>query len=111
MNIPPPVRLPERLRTAITRMPAATTMPATSDRVLKRPLPKMSGTKPEAISWKLAGKGPTDWPASSQSVSPLKTSMPASVTMKDGILKKATQKPWAMPISAPTARQISPART
>ena len=33
------------------------------------------------------GNGPTDWPASSQSVSPLKTSMPARVTMKAGIFQ------------------------
>jgi hypothetical protein len=47
--------------------------------------------KPELSRWKTVGKGPTDMPPRRASVRPLKTSMPASVTIKDGTLKKATQ--------------------
>ena len=36
-------------------------------------------------AWKLLGKGPTDCPASSHRLSPRKTSIPANVTMKDGM--------------------------
>ena len=43
--------------------------------------------KPDDSFWKVAGNGPTDWPCSSASARPLKTSMPASVTMKEGIPK------------------------
>ena len=43
--------------------------------------------KPEDNFWKVGGNGPTDWPARIASASPLNTSMPASVTIKDGILK------------------------
>ena len=46
-----------------------------------------SGMKPERQLLESSGNGPTDWPCSIASVSPLNTSMPASVTMKDGILK------------------------
>ncbi len=37
-------------------------------------------------SWNSFGNGPTDAPPSTVSARPLKISMPASVTMKDGIL-------------------------
>ena len=70
---------------SVTTMSTATATPATSEKKLSASPLKMSGTKPEAMSWKVGGKGPTDWPASSHSVSPLKTSIPASVTMKDGM--------------------------
>ncbi len=53
--------------------------------------PKMSGMKPELSFWNSGGNGPTDWPASRARLRPLKTSMPARVTMNDGILKNATQ--------------------
>ena len=43
--------------------------------------------KPEESFWKVGENGPTDWPCNTASASPLNTSMPASVTMKDGILK------------------------
>ena len=39
------------------------------------------------VTWKVGENGPTDWPCSTASAKPLNTSMPASVTMKDGILK------------------------
>ena len=48
---------------------------------------KKSGTKPVERSWKDCGNGPTDWPSSSQSEAPRKTSMPASVTMNEGMLQ------------------------
>ena len=47
--------------------------------------PTKSGMKPAPMAITSGGSGPTDWPCSSQSVSPRKTSIPASVTMKEGI--------------------------
>ena len=41
--------------------------------------------KPEDMAWKSFGKGPMFCPPSSQSVAPRKTSIPASVTMKEGM--------------------------
>ena len=46
-----------------------------------------SGMKPALSIWNSVGNGPTDMPPSSHSASPLNTSMPASVTMKDGIFR------------------------
>ena len=43
--------------------------------------------KPVESCWKLCGNGPTDCPAKSHSDRPRKTSIPASVTMKDGIFQ------------------------
>ncbi|MNT54534.1 hypothetical protein D3C72_1917030 [compost metagenome] len=48
--------------------------------------PMISGIKPADSSWNSAGNGPTDLPARMASDRPLKISMPASVTMKLGIL-------------------------
>ncbi len=49
--------------------------------------PAKFGMKPLASSWKMSGNGPTEAPLSTASVRPRNTSMPASVTMKLGILK------------------------
>ena len=53
----------------------------------KPPASDRSGRKPEDSRWNDTGNGPTDWPLSTASISPRNTSIPASVTMKDGILK------------------------
>ena len=47
--------------------------------------PMKSGMKPADKSWNSAGNGPTERPPSKARQRPLNTSMPASVTMKDGI--------------------------
>ena len=49
--------------------------------------PAMFGTKPFASNWNTLGKGPTEAPSSTASVSPRNTSMPARVTIKDGMRK------------------------
>ena len=53
--------------------------------MLKPSVPKKSGTKPEDSAWNDFGNGPTDWPCSMASDRPRNTSIPASVTMNDGI--------------------------
>ena len=50
-----------------------------------------SGIKPDRQRWNGAGNGPTDWPCRRASARPLNTSMPARVTMKQGIFQKATK--------------------
>ena len=49
--------------------------------------PKKSGMKPELSSWNSVGKRPDRLAVQQRQRRPLKTSMPASVTMKAGILK------------------------
>ena len=44
-----------------------------------------SGIKPALIDWKPLAKGPTNWPNNRFPVRPRKISMPARVTMKEGI--------------------------
>jgi hypothetical protein len=67
--------------------------------------------KPELSNWKASGKGPTDWPSSRASARPLNTSMPASVTMKEGMREKATNQPCAAPIRPPHSRHTMEAGT
>ncbi|MNM38036.1 hypothetical protein D3C81_487830 [compost metagenome] len=80
-----------RLRSEVTSSAPAAITPSSSEKPRRFSPPNGSGKKPELSIWKPSGKGPTDWPASSARVRPLNTSMPARVTMKDGILKKATK--------------------
>ena len=78
---------PARSRSFIANRAMATTAPMASE-LMRSVWPlKKSGMKPELSSWKSSGNGPTDCPCSSASARPLKTSMPASVTMNDGIFR------------------------
>ena len=71
-----------RSRQPIATIAAATSPPSSSEVVRSSPW-----MKPELSIWNSPGNGPTDWPCSSASARPLKTSMPASVTMNDGMRK------------------------
>ena len=53
---------------------------------LRNPKSLKSGMKPALIDWNPLANGPTNWPCSMFPVSPRNINMPASVTMKAGIL-------------------------
>ncbi|MNG31981.1 hypothetical protein D3C76_993140 [compost metagenome] len=64
----------------------------TSKEVMRRcSLAKMSGIKPELIAEKAGGNGPIDCPWEIAMVAPRKISIPARVTMNDGMPHTATQ--------------------
>ena len=76
----------ERPRTSVISIARASRRPTASD-VIRKPSPANgSGMKPVLSSWNSSGNGPTDEPRKTASASPLKTSMPARVTINDGIL-------------------------
>ena len=104
------VRFARSRRFTKTSVAAAAT-PISNDVVRSDSPPSTSGMKPELSSWNVSGNGPTDWPCSSARLRPLKTSMPASVTMNDGMRKNATNQPCAAPIAAPASRQATVAGT
>ena len=55
--------------------------------MLGLPVPRRSGMNPDAIAWKSLGNGPIDCPFRTHSVRPRNTSIPASVTMNEGIFQ------------------------
>ncbi|MGX1501912.1 UNVERIFIED_CONTAM: hypothetical protein RKD43_000537 [Streptomyces graminofaciens] len=64
-----------------------------------------------AIFWKPSGNGPRERLPRRIWVPPRNSSMPASVTMNDGMPTYAIQKPCHAPASAPIARERTSAST
>ena len=74
-----------RPRTPAQTMAAAARPTRTSAVKLGLSGPNRSGMKPVDSDWKDRSNGPMFWPPSSHKVRPRNTSIPASVTMKDGM--------------------------
>lgn len=70
----------------------------------------ISGMKPVLSFSKPSGNGDRDWPSSRIWVPPRKASIPARVTMKDGMPMYAIQNPCQAPATAPSSRQRTTAR-
>ena len=75
-----------RPRTLPNSMITASAKPSTSDVTRSVSPCKGSGMKPVLNNWKAAGNGPTEEPCNTANAKPLKTNIPANVTMNDGIL-------------------------
>ncbi len=86
-------RIHRRVLVTISKMAPTTPISIDSQKncgsprgALRSPKSLKSGMKPALIDWNPFANGPTNWPCSMFPVSPRKISMPASVTMNDGIL-------------------------